>query len=157
MAFPSELPSGEVPSSERVQHTYGGRLTSPLTQQGAVYRHLQRTADIYDTLQARCTSICLRVIRVAYHLRGIIPGSPRSCLTRNFNMYGRRRIRKRTISSLGAWQGEVMIQKWNMASALAPTCTDHLTYIIGNSRSAGGLRFGLLPIAIGALTASRDV
>ena len=30
---------------------------------------------------------------------------------------------------------EVMIQKWNTASSLplAATCTDHLTYIIGNS------------------------
>ena len=38
---------------------------------------------------------------------------------------------------------EVMIQMWNTASSLAATCTDHLTYIIGNSRarSAGGLRF----------------
>ena len=38
----------------------------------------------------------------------------------------------------------VMIQKLITASALAATCTDHLTYIIGNSRSVGDLRFGLL-------------
>ena len=47
---------------------------------------------------------------------------------------------------------KVMFQKWNMASALAAACTNHLTYIIGNSRSAGGLRFDLLlPIATGAV------
>ena len=52
---------------------------------------------------------------------------------------------------------EVMILKWNMASSLAVTCTDHLTYIISNSRSADGLRFGLLLVATCGLVASRDV
>ena len=53
---------------------------------------------------------------------------------------------------------EVMIQKWHTASSLARAkCTDHFTYIIGNSCLAGGLRFGLLPIATCGLTASREV
>ena len=52
---------------------------------------------------------------------------------------------------------EVMIQKWNTASSLAATCTDHLTCIISNSRSADGLRFGLLPIATCALWIDRPL
>ena len=63
-------------------------------------------------------------------------------------------------SPASTFECEVMIQKWNTASSLhtlAATCTDHLAYIIRNSRSAGGLRFGLLPVATCGLVASRDV
>ena len=100
--------------------------------------------------------------RRSFAVRGFLPprgggASPKVLLQPSLTPQSRR---LRCTAQRRTFECEVMIQKWNTASSLhtlAATCTDHLAYIIRNSRSAGGLRFGLLPVATCGLVASRDV
>ena len=88
----------------------GGRPTKGAGVEGSSSGRVPKLGHTYQAPKLGHTFHFYLTLHIALHrpVRGNARSSPESHRTQTLNMYGRRRIRKRTLSSLGSYQGEVV-------------------------------------------------